>query len=330
MGLPRVRDFRVITGLPVLSTLAAAASAPDFRTTVKLVKADAYVYDRQSRTPILDLQASDFSIHDGDQPRGVAYFANDSGPVDLLLLLDVSGSVHEILPQMANGALEALSVLEPGDRAAVMAFSKTTVLTQALTADFTAVAQGIRAAVTVRIGADTDINQALWSATDYLYRSGGISRRAILILTDNMQESRLPDSFVDEQLSAAGAVLDGLLLRGALALPHVTHPGILGFARNTGGEVAEGNDPAGRLAEMIRRIKFRYGIHFRPVETSSSKPRRIHIDLTAAARDRHPNAVVRSRRIYFPLGTFRPKPEIPAGQRISGIVPAGSRFAALR
>ena len=132
-----------------------------------------------------------------------------------------------------------------------------------------------------------------------------------------MQDTRIPDSLVDEQLSAAGAVLDGLLVRGPLALPHMTHPGILGVARNSGGEVVEGNHPAGRLAEMIRRIKFRYGIHFRPFDTQSPRARKIHIDLSAEARRRYPNAVIRARRIYFPLATYRPKPDIPPGQKIA-------------
>ena len=308
---------RLIAAVFALAASAIAADAPTFHTTVSLVKADAYVYDRQTHAPILDLQASDFRILDEDQPREIAYFGSESGPVDLLLLLDISGSLREILPQVADSATRALSVLQEGDRAGVMAFTKTTAVTQPLTGDFERVARGIRDATMLRIGLDTDINQALWSAANYLHGSAGPARRAILIITDNMQETRIPDSLVDEQLSAAGAVLDGLLVRGPLGLPHVTHPGILRFARNSGGEIVEGNHPAGRIAEMIRRIKFRYGIHFRPVETKSPQPRKIHIDLSPEARRRYPDAVIRARRIYFPHATYRPKLNVPPGQTIA-------------
>jgi hypothetical protein len=263
--------FRLATAAAACA-LAFAADPPTFHTTLTLVKADAYVYDRQSHEPMLGLQASDFRIFDENQPREIAYFGDDSGPVDLLFLLDVSGSVLEILPEIADAATGGLSALQPGDRAAVMAFTKTTVVTQPLTPDLSTVGAGIRAATSLRIGLDTDINQALWSAADYLHGAGGTARRAILIITDNIQVTRVPDSLVNEQLSESGAVLDGLLLRGPVPMPHVSHPGILGFARNTGGEVIEGNHPAGRLAEMIRRIKFRYSIHFRPVEATSPKP----------------------------------------------------------
>jgi hypothetical protein len=298
--------LRFAVAASVVSVLALASDGPTFRTTLSLVKADAYVYDRQTHAAILDLQQSDFRVLDEDQPRDLVYFGGDAGPLDLVLLLDVSGSVLEILPKIANAASKALAVLQPGDRAAVMAFSKRTVTTQPLTSDFDAVAEGIREATRVRIGLDTDINQALWSAADYLHRSTGTSRRAILIVTDNSQVTHIPDSLIDEQLSESGAVLDGLLL-SALPLPHVTHPGILGFARNSGGEVIEGGHPADRLADMIRRIKFRYSLHFRPVDAAGPQPRRIHIDLTPEARRRYPNAVVRARRLYFPQGTYKPK-----------------------
>jgi hypothetical protein len=49
---------------------------------VSLVKTHANVYDHQSRVPILDLPASDLIIYDEDQPREIAYFADESGPVD--------------------------------------------------------------------------------------------------------------------------------------------------------------------------------------------------------------------------------------------------------
>jgi hypothetical protein len=293
-----------------LAAGALAADVPVFRSTVSFVKADVEVYHRRSHVPILDLQASDFEVFDEDEPREIVYFGKDSGPLDLLLLLDVSGSVREILPEIANGAADALAALQSGDRAAVMAFTKTTALTQPLSGAFQGIAQGIRTAISIRIGSDTDINQAVWAATDYLQRADGTSRRAILILTDNMQETQVPDSLVDEQLSYAGIVLDGMLFRGAVALPHITHPGILSFARNTGGEVIEGSRPAERVGEMLQRIKLRYAIHFRPVETKSPQPRKIRIDLAREVRMRYPDAVVRARRIYFPLATYRHKSEV--------------------
>src|ERR1051325_6309033 len=149
------------------SAASTAGDDPTFRAAVSLVKGDTSVYNRQSLAPILDLQASDFTVTDEDQPRAIVYFGNESRPVDLLFLLDVSGSVREILPRVANSAVEALAALGEADRSGAMAFSRKTMLTQPLSGDTAATARGILSAASVQIGLDTDINQAVWSAADY-------------------------------------------------------------------------------------------------------------------------------------------------------------------
>src|SRR5688572_8217037 len=113
-----------------------AEELPRFKATVRLVKADTYVYDRDSRRPVFGLQSSDFVLFDQDQSTGIEYFAGESGPVDIIFLLDISGTVRDMLPQFAAVSTAALSVLEQGDRAAVMGFTTRTVLTQPLSGDF--------------------------------------------------------------------------------------------------------------------------------------------------------------------------------------------------
>jgi hypothetical protein len=68
---------------------------------------------------------------------------------------------------------------------------------------------------------------------------------------------------------------------------------------------------------MIQRIKHWCTIYSRPVETTSAEPRKIHVELSPDARRRYTNAALRYRRIYFPRGTYKPKPEIPVGQQVS-------------
>jgi hypothetical protein len=315
--------LRVRAGIAALGVLGVAAAAaglvadgPDFRSNVTLVKVDAYVYDRKTGAAIHDLQARDFVIYDNGEPRDIAYFGKESGPVDLVLLLDVSGTMREVLPEVADQASGALAALDKDDRAAVMAFGKSLGVTQDLTSEMPAVVKGIRFAPRALVGLDTDINQAVWGAADYLRRAQGTSRRAILIMTDNIQVTRVPDTLVEEQLYEAAAVVDGYLVRGRLPLPHIVHTGVLRFARATGGEVIEGSRPGERLREMIERIKSRYSIHFRPVETTSDAPRKIRVDLSPEARERYPNAAVRARTRYFPHSTPKPKIDIPSGQKV--------------
>ena len=311
------RRYKIALLIGCSLMLLRAGEGPTFRSDVTLVKVEAYVYDRNTRAPIHDLHAADFEVYDEQEPREILYFGNEDGPLDLVLLLDVSGSMRDVLLNVAGRAAEALSHLQAGDRTAVMAFGKRLAITQDITPDIRAIVQGIAKASDARVGLDTDINQAIWGAADYLRRRGGAAKRAVLIMTDNMQETRVPDRLVEEQLFEADAVLDGLLIRGRVAMPHIVHPGVLRFAQKTGGEVIEGSQPGTYLNEMIERIKSRYSIHFRPVGSKSDQPRRIRVQLTSGALRRYPNALVRARTSYFPHSTYRPKVGIPDGQRIS-------------
>ena len=147
-----------IGALPVFVRSSPAANGPTIRTEVTLVKTGVSVYDRNTRAPIHDLGAGDFQVHDEGEPREIVYFGKESGPLDLVLLLDVSGTMRESLPEVSELARSALRALEDGDRTAVLAFGKSTTVTQGLTADREAAASGIRGAFQARVGLDTDIN----------------------------------------------------------------------------------------------------------------------------------------------------------------------------
>jgi VWFA-related protein len=282
----------------IAAALCASGGTPEFRAGITLVKAETTVFDKQTKAPVRGLAREDFVVFDGGQARPIEDFGSDSGPLDLLLLLDVSGSMREALPKLAIAAHTALESLDAGDRAGVMAFGARCALTQPLTNDFAAVKAGILRMFVARVGEDTDISQAVRDAARYMAASAGPAKRAILIMTDNMQETPIPDDEVERALFDADAVLDAVVIRGLLPTPHIVHPGVLRFAPTTGGEVIEGNHPGPLVAEMIERIRSRYSIHFRPVQTQSNRPRRIRVDLAPAARRRYPNAVVRARGSY--------------------------------
>ena len=108
--------------------LATAALFPQekreaaFQAGISLVKVDVQVSDRKGR-PISGLRIEDFEVFDENQPRKITYFEREREHVDLLLLLDVSGSMRRYLEQMAANARAALAELHEGDRTGVMLFA---------------------------------------------------------------------------------------------------------------------------------------------------------------------------------------------------------------
>ena len=100
--------------------LASVILAQTFRSTTKLVRAEALV--EENSHVITGLQSEDFTIVDENQPQPIANFAAESGSIRLVLLLDSSGSMQPAERQLARTGLAALSVLHPDDTVALMTF----------------------------------------------------------------------------------------------------------------------------------------------------------------------------------------------------------------
>jgi len=172
----------------------AAGEGPTFRAGVALVKVDAQVVGHNGRV-VPGLAREDFEVFDDGRPQKIAHFGQDAEPLDLVLLLDVSGSMHRHLEQMAATAQAALKQLYPTDRVAVVLFAKRAEVREPLTQDLHAVEEEMRDAVhTDSLGSGTSINAAIVTAAQYLQKQPARGRRAILIVTDNLSLNyRIPD-----------------------------------------------------------------------------------------------------------------------------------------
>ncbi len=299
-----------ITPGQIAPSQAGSDEPPTFRSDVALVKVDAQVIDRNGRN-IIGLTQQDFVVFDNGAPRKISYFARESEPLDLLLLLDVSGSMQRSLEQMATAAQSALSQLHAGDRAAVMLFSREARIREPFTADLSKVAAQMREAVRDgSLGSGTAINSALISAALYLQKEPVRGRRAILIATDNLSLNyQAPDEEVLRQLFAADAVLNGMLI-GKQKRPPAPRPGdyvnpdftpsdIAKLASQSGGEAIEAARPGDALPQMIERIRARYGMQYAAPASAPGAFHQIQVELAPPARDRYRNAVVRARNGYF-------------------------------
>jgi hypothetical protein len=71
---------------------------------------------------VAGLRKEDFIVRENGVARPVVHLATDKEPMDLLILLDISGSMGPHLRRLAGGAHEALQQLSPGDRAGIAAF----------------------------------------------------------------------------------------------------------------------------------------------------------------------------------------------------------------
>ena len=300
----------IILLLAVAAFAQQAADTPVFRAGVALVKVDALVLDRNGRVAS-GLTAQDFRVFDDGQPQPIAYFGQESEPLDLVLLLDVSGSMHQHLERMAATARAALKQLYPSDRVGVMLFAKRAEVRVPLTQDLQAVEEEMREAVnTQSLGSGTAINVSIVTAAQYLRDQPVRGRRAILIVTDNVSLNyQVSDEEVIRQLYTADAVLNGIVIgrqkhpdppkAGHYVNPDFTPADVFKIAEASGGEAIEAGKIGESFRHMIERIRARYSLQYEAPPSAPGALHRIRVDLTPEARGRHHVAIIRARAGYY-------------------------------
>lgn len=192
-----------------------------FKSDVALVRLDAQVVDRSNRA-ITGLRADDFVLREGGKVREIRNFVREEMPVDVLFLLDVSGSMQAHVRRIAEAARDALPALHQDDRAAILVFDRATRVrvpfrpARDTARDFDRVVNG------EGFNGGTDITRGLYEAARYMSRHGRPeARRAIVMLTDDQTEFDRDDVGVLRELERANSIMTVLLV------PDMTRRGIL-------------------------------------------------------------------------------------------------------
>jgi VWFA-related protein len=284
--------------------LASVMLAQTFHSTTTLVRAEALV--EENGHVVTGLQSDDFTIFDDERPQPVANFAAESGSIRLVLLLDASGSMQPAARQLAHTGLAAMSVLHTGDEVALMTFDKKATVRVPLTADHATVIAGVSKILGKPLGGGTDIYRALSDAAKYL-GAGATSPNVILILTDNAARADTTEAAALRELWAASASVDAMVVSSAPLWDEKVSQSLGGLkiqdvrriADRTGGVVQQTPDVEAALRAMLERSRARYTLFFRQPDAPPSSLRHMTVNLSAAARAKHPTAVVRSRTAYY-------------------------------
>jgi len=136
-----MRNF-LIAALMMVGAVASTAQNPKFRSTVSVVRVDALVTD--GRKPVAGLTPANFEVRDNGVAQKIIDVQYESLPLNVICVLDVSGSVAgKPLVQLKDATGAVVDSLAAGDRAALATFSNRLRLHSRLTAD----RDGLRAAV---------------------------------------------------------------------------------------------------------------------------------------------------------------------------------------
>src|SRR5687767_10232359 len=174
-------------------------------------RVDAQVVDRYD-VAVSGLPADDFVLRYRGEPIPIRQFQYENMPMDVVLLLDVSGSMRPQIERVASASHRALAVLGKYDRVGIMTFTTRSSVRLKLSGDRDEVEHKLDDIVgSGSFGGGTDINGALLEAAAYLGKEGRRdARRAIVIVTDDIAKP-CDQMRVSMALSEADALVMALL-----------------------------------------------------------------------------------------------------------------------
>jgi VWFA-related protein len=168
------------------------ASLPDkdvIRIETRLVNLNVKAVDRAGQ-PLTDLKLEDFAVYEDGVKQEVSHFKPVNAPVNVVMLLDLSGSTKSKRKAMADAARRFIDALPPQDKIALVAFTRRY---RALS-DFTTNKESLKRVVEQIKGIDggTAFYDSMWKALDQLDPIPD-ARKAIVVLTDGEDESLIGD-----------------------------------------------------------------------------------------------------------------------------------------
>jgi VWFA-related protein len=329
MTLPALLQLRLgAVGLAVAIALALWASPPEQARAgeplpslvVNQLDSDAYpdltavvtVLDA-SGSPAPGLTAASFTAQAGEDPVEVLdaqRVLDTSLTLSVVLVMDVSGSMEGApLASAKQAATAFVEQLDPGDQAALIAFSDQVRVVVDFTEDKAALSGAIAALQAV--GA-TSLYEAVQVAA-VVANSSDAERRAIVMLSDGENDTTSPVTEADSLGSAAGARLPYF----AIGFGSGADPAYLGtLAERSGGRYfsATGTDVAAVYATIADQLRGQYALALRAPAPADGAESQLTVSATVSGRQvsSPPVAFARGAAPVAPEPTAAPTDPQPA------------------
>jgi VWFA-related protein len=216
--------YRCFLALASLAAVCLFADDVVFKSDVALSRVDAQVVDKDGRA-VTGLQVRDFVLRVDGKVQPIKNFDSESMPIDILLLLDVSGSMRPHVQRIADAAQQALNVLAEHDRIAIMVFDTYARERLPFTDSRADVTRELNHLVRSEgFNGATSITKSLIEAANYVLRHARPdARHAVVILTDDETQDAEDESRVESALARANAVMS--FLQAPYEVPTARGPG---------------------------------------------------------------------------------------------------------
>jgi Ca-activated chloride channel family protein len=131
---------------------------------------------------VTDLRVEEFALAEDGAAQPIAFFNRDTAPVDVVLLVDSSGSVEGVLDVIQSAALSFVKQLRPEDSFSIVSFNERPVILLDWSADQKAAAAALRSIEPS--GSTALYGSVVATVYERFEQRPGEHRRAVVVLTD--------------------------------------------------------------------------------------------------------------------------------------------------
>ena len=198
--------MKALLSAAAVCAVAAPLAGAQFSSRAEAVRIDVAATSRNR--PVTGLTAADFEVFDNGVRQTIQVVDTEEVPVDLMVALDISGSVSgERLDDLRAASQTVLGLLRPADRAGLLSFNRELVLRAALSSDLEAVRSALDRGLIP--GNRTSLVDAAYAAL--AHADGGSGRALAIVFSDGVDTaSWLTAADVIETATRLDVVLFGV------------------------------------------------------------------------------------------------------------------------
>lgn len=209
---------------------------------------------------------SSFKITEDGKPQPLTYFASEDIPLELIVAVDISGSMTTAMPKLKLAVKEFLAAVPPTNQVTLLGFNDSVF---ALTRRATDPAERVRAVDRLAPWGATALYDVILRSIDMLGRQTG--RKALVVFTDGEdQGSHVAMEDVERRLQASDVTLYMIALGRGISQEYLKRT-MSRLTVPTGGRTftTESIDGLqGAFAELLDELSNQYLLGYPPVNTT--------------------------------------------------------------
>src|SRR5438876_6255971 len=289
---------RVLTAAALAVAAAsttAVAQQPMFKTGTQVVSLFVTVADMQKRL-VPDLMQDEFQVFDNEKPQPIVYFDSSIHPINVVVMLDTSGSMTLTIDLLKQAAEQFVIRLLPDDKARVGAFNDKIQINARWSNNRDQLVTDIK---DLDYGNGTRLWDAVGTALDELKGIDG--RRVVLVFTDGddtdsrpMNLGRVIERARADEVMIYAIGLESQYFNGQSRVRTKPDSGLRKIADETGGgyfELTKASELATTFTKVAQELHSQYVIGFTPTQLDN----RVH---KLAVKMKQPGTTARARRSY--------------------------------